>query len=118
MFMLLLNGENDSATPVQQTFLLQQRLTEVNHPDHTLITYPNLGHFFYPSPQWFAESGPIEPYVLADLYAWLEAHSGFTNHADPLHACLLLHPLTLLLNRIIQKIMREGKPSNRYIHSC
>jgi uncharacterized protein len=75
---LLLNGENDSATPVQQTFLLQQRLTEVNHPDHTLITYPNLGHFFYTSPQWFAESGPIESYVLADLYAWLEAHSGFT----------------------------------------
>ena len=64
---LLLNGENDSATPVQQTFLLQQRLTEVNHPNHMLITYPNLGHFFYPSPQWFAESGPIEPYVLADL---------------------------------------------------
>jgi uncharacterized protein len=78
---LLLNGENDSATPVQQTFLLQQRLTEVNHPDHTLITYPNLGHFFYPSPQWFAESGPIEPYVLADLYAWLESHSGFTHTA-------------------------------------
>jgi uncharacterized protein len=48
---LLLNGENDSATPVQQTFLLQQRLTEVNHPDHRLITYPNLGHFFYPSSQ-------------------------------------------------------------------
>jgi pimeloyl-ACP methyl ester carboxylesterase len=76
---LLLNGENDSATPVQQTFLLQQRLTEVNHPDHMLITYPNLGHFFYPSPQWFAESGPIEPYVLADLYAWLESHSGLSN---------------------------------------
>ena len=48
---LLLNGKNDSQTPVQQAFLLQQRLTEVNHPDHTLITYPNLGHVFYPSPQ-------------------------------------------------------------------
>ena len=41
---LILNGENDSQTPVQQAFLLQQRLTEINHPDHTLITYPNLGH--------------------------------------------------------------------------
>ena len=80
---LLLNGENDSATPVQQTFLLQQRLTEINHPDHTLITYPNLGHFFYPSSQWFAESGPIEPYVLADLYSWLETHSGFTRSPSP-----------------------------------
>jgi pimeloyl-ACP methyl ester carboxylesterase len=43
---LILNGENDSETPVQQAFLLQQRLSELNHPDHTLITYPNLGHFF------------------------------------------------------------------------
>jgi dipeptidyl aminopeptidase/acylaminoacyl peptidase len=43
---LLLNGENDSLTPVEQVFLLQQKLTEVNHPDHTLITYPNLGHLF------------------------------------------------------------------------
>ena len=25
--------------------------------------------------------GPIPQYVLAYLYAWLEAHSGFTNHA-------------------------------------
>jgi hypothetical protein len=40
---LLLIGENDSDTPIQQAFLLQQRLTDLNHPDHTLITYPNLG---------------------------------------------------------------------------
>ena len=55
---LMLNGENDSQTPVQQAFLLQQRLTEVNHPDHTLITYPNLGHVFYPSSQWSLELDP------------------------------------------------------------
>jgi hypothetical protein len=73
---LILNGENDSLTPVQQAFLLQQRLTEVNHPDHTLITYPNLGHVFYPSSQWSTGFGPIQQYVLADLYAWLEAHLG------------------------------------------
>jgi hypothetical protein len=77
---LILNGENDSQTPVQQSFLLQQRLTDVNHPDHTLITYPNLGHFFNPSSQWFTESlGSIEPYVLADLYSWLETHSGLSH---------------------------------------
>jgi uncharacterized protein len=76
---LMLNGENDSQTPVQQAFLLQQRLTEVNHPDHTLITYPNLGHVFYPSSQSFTALGPIEPYVLADIYAWLEAHSGLSH---------------------------------------
>jgi len=76
---LLLNGENDSQTPVQQAFLLQQRLTEVNHPDHTLITYLDLGHAFYLSSQWSTALGPIQQNVLADLYAWLEAHSGFTN---------------------------------------
>jgi uncharacterized protein len=76
---LILNGENDSQTPVQQAFLLQQRLTEVNHPDHTLITYPNLGHTFYPSSEWLTSIGPIQPYVLADLYAWLEAHSGLSH---------------------------------------
>jgi pimeloyl-ACP methyl ester carboxylesterase len=76
---LMLVGENDSQTPVQQAFLLQQRLTEVNHPDHTLITYPNLGHTFSPSSQWLTTVGPIEEYVLADLYTWLAAHSGFTH---------------------------------------
>ncbi len=75
---LILNGENDSQTTVQQAFLLQQRLTDVNHPDHTLITYPNLGHVFYPSSQWQTGIGPIQQYVLADLYSWLEAHNGLT----------------------------------------
>ncbi len=72
----IFNGENDSRTPVQQAFTLQQKLTDVNHPDHTLITYPNLGHSFYPSSQWSTGIGPIEPYGLANIYAWLEAHSG------------------------------------------
>ena len=81
---LILNGENDSQTPVEQAFLLQQRLTEVNHPDHTLITYPDLGHIFYPSSKWSTGMGPIEPYVLADIYAWLESHSGFTHIAAPI----------------------------------
>jgi len=76
---LILTGENDSQTPVQESFLLQQRLTDVNHPDHTLITYPNLGHSFSPSSKWSTTFGPIQPYVLADLYAWLESHSGLSH---------------------------------------
>jgi fermentation-respiration switch protein FrsA (DUF1100 family) len=76
---LILNGENDTQTPVEQAFLLQQKLTEINHPDHILITYPDLGHEFYPSSQWQTSQGPIQQYVLADLYSWLEAHSGFTH---------------------------------------
>ena len=79
---LILNGENDTQTPVQGVFLLQQRLTELNHPDHTLITYPNLGHAFYPSSQWLTALGPIPEYVLADLCSWLEARSGFTSATE------------------------------------
>jgi uncharacterized protein len=74
----ILNGENDTQTPVQGALLLQQKLTQINHPDHTLITYPNLGHEFYPSSQWQTSNGPIPSYVLADLYSWLESHVGLT----------------------------------------
>ena len=68
-----MQGKNDSQTPIQQAFLLQQKLTEVRHPDHTLKTYPDLGHLFYPSSQWVtaAAGGPIEPKVLEDLFGWL-----------------------------------------------
>jgi len=48
---LILQGENESQTPVEQAFLLQEKLTDVRHPDHTLITYPNLGHSLFPSSQ-------------------------------------------------------------------
>jgi hypothetical protein len=68
---LMLNGENDPLTPVQQSFLLEQRLTEVDHPDHTLITYPGLGHTFAISPQWSTGLGPVEQNVLSDLHRWL-----------------------------------------------
>ena len=72
---LILNGENDAQTPVQQAFLLHQKLNEVNHTDHTLMTYTELGHVFYPSSKWQTVVGPIQPNVLADLYSWLELHS-------------------------------------------
>ena len=69
---LILQGEGGTQTPVSEAFLLEQRLTEVGHPDHALITYPGLGHTFYPREgplQWL---GPIEDYVLSDLAAWLK----------------------------------------------
>jgi uncharacterized protein len=69
---LILQGENDTDTPLEQAFLLQQKLTELKHPDHILITYPNLGHLFYPSSKWITTlGGPIEPKVLEDLFEWL-----------------------------------------------
>jgi hypothetical protein len=68
---LIMVGENDSQTPVEQGLLLQQRLTAVNHPNHLLVTYPNLGHTFSPSNEWVTSIGPIEDYVLQDLFEWL-----------------------------------------------
>jgi hypothetical protein len=68
---LILQGENDTQVPVQQAMLLEQRLMEVNHPDHTLIVYPGLGHTFYPSKNWIQPLGPIGEKVLADLHSWL-----------------------------------------------
>ena len=71
---LILQGENDTDTPIQQAFLLQQKLTELKHPDHTLITYPDLGHLFYPSSKWLtAIGGPIERKVLEDLFEWISS---------------------------------------------
>ena len=68
---LIQQGKNDSDAPVQQAILLQQELTEARHPDHTLKTYPNLGHVFSPSSQWSTALGPMEQKVLEDLFGWL-----------------------------------------------
>jgi pimeloyl-ACP methyl ester carboxylesterase len=70
---LILQGEGDIQTTVEQAFLLEQRLTETEHVDHTLITYPGLGHSFYPVDGWSQPLGPIQDRVLADLFAWLES---------------------------------------------
>lgn len=78
---LLQQGDNDIATPLQQAFMLQQALIDAQHPDHTLITYPNLGHGFGRQSEWFPTLEGVQPYVLADLYSWLAAHSGFTTPA-------------------------------------
>jgi hypothetical protein len=68
---LILQGKNDSSTPIQQAYLLQQNLTEVRRPDHTLLTYPDLGHVFAPSSQWLTAFGPMDQRVLQDLFGWL-----------------------------------------------
>jgi pimeloyl-ACP methyl ester carboxylesterase len=69
---LILNGLNDILTPIEDALLLEQRLTMIGHPDHTLITYPGLGHYFYPEDYWGIAMGPIQEYVLQDLEAWLK----------------------------------------------
>jgi pimeloyl-ACP methyl ester carboxylesterase len=69
---LILHGVNDILTPLEDGLLLEQRLTENGHPDHTLITYPGLGHYFYPEDYWGIAMGPTQDYVLRDLEAWLK----------------------------------------------
>jgi hypothetical protein len=68
---LILQGENDTQIHLPEAMLLEQKLTEVKHPDHTLIIYPGLGHSFHPSKNWIQPLGPMEEVVLEDLYAWL-----------------------------------------------
>jgi alpha-beta hydrolase superfamily lysophospholipase len=72
---LILVGENDSLTPPNQTLLMQQRLTEVNHPDHQIIVFPNLGHSFLPSNQWIDSHGLMEEYVFQNMFEWLSSPS-------------------------------------------
>jgi alpha-beta hydrolase superfamily lysophospholipase len=72
---LILIGENDSLTPPNQALLMQQRLTEVNHPDHQIIVFPNLGHSFLPSNQWIDSHGLMEEYVFQDMFEWLSSPS-------------------------------------------
>jgi pimeloyl-ACP methyl ester carboxylesterase len=69
---LILHGVNDILTPLEDALLLEQRLTENGHPDHALITYPGLGHYFYPEDYWGIAMGPTQDYVLQDLEAWLK----------------------------------------------
>ena len=69
---LILQGVNDLLTPLEDALLLEQTLTGNGHPDHTLITYPGLGHYFYPEDYWGIAMGPTQDYVLRDLEAWLK----------------------------------------------
>jgi hypothetical protein len=69
---LILQGEGDFSTPFVEALLLEQKLTQVEHSDHTLISYPGLGHFFYPTDGWNLSVGPMQDYVLHDLEAWLK----------------------------------------------
>jgi uncharacterized protein len=129
---LILQVENDTNTPVQQAFMLQQRLSEINHPDHMLITYPGLGHQSSPAIGYFTGSGmnglqkagPIEEYALADLYAWLEAHSGQSHSYDTITAAastIRANPSSLNTNTTSpssspRKIRLQG--SVKYIYLC
>jgi hypothetical protein len=69
---LILQGEEDTQTPVSEALLLEQKLSEIKHSDHKLITYPGLGHTFYPKEGLLQWLGPIQDNVLFNLADWLK----------------------------------------------
>jgi pimeloyl-ACP methyl ester carboxylesterase len=67
---LLMQGGLDSPA---QPLMLEQKLLDVNHPDHTIIVYPGHGHFLTDigEDSWIDMPGPLPHYVLQDIYNWL-----------------------------------------------
>jgi pimeloyl-ACP methyl ester carboxylesterase len=68
---LLLNGEADTQTIVQGARETDAALTKAGNSDHTLKTYPGLGHTFYPAISIAQPLGAPQPQVLQDLGDWL-----------------------------------------------
>jgi uncharacterized protein len=67
---LLMQGGRDSP---DQPLMLEQKLLDVNHPDHTIIVYPGHGHFLTDigEDSWIDMPGPLPHYILQDIYSWL-----------------------------------------------
>jgi len=87
---LIMQGEGDTLAPLDQAFLLEESLANSNHPHHTVITYPGLGHTFYPIPApWIEPFGPIQEEVLSDLASWLMSDGGLEEAHE---LVLLAHP--------------------------
>jgi pimeloyl-ACP methyl ester carboxylesterase len=71
---LMLNGEADIQTTLDGVKLAYAALEKAGNPDHKLITYPGLGHSFYPAKGTSQPLGPVQENVLKDLGDWLTAH--------------------------------------------
>ncbi len=81
---LILQGENDTQVPPKGALLLEQKLMASRHPDHLLITYPGLGHSFYPASGWVQPLGPMEDEVLSNLHSWLSERAVRISGLQPL----------------------------------
>jgi uncharacterized protein len=70
---LIQNGEADIQTVASGARAVDTALA--GNPDHTLLTYPGLGHSFYPAQgltQWLGEP---QPQVIDDTVRWLNARA-------------------------------------------
>jgi pimeloyl-ACP methyl ester carboxylesterase len=70
---LIIQGGHDLGQPPAQAFMLEQKLIDLNHPDHTIIVYPGHGHLltYMGEDSWIEVVGPIPDYILEDIYSWL-----------------------------------------------
>lgn len=70
---LIIQGGHDLGQPPVQALMLEQKLLDVNHPDHTIIVYPGHGHGLtnIGEDSWIDLPGPIPQYILEDVYTWL-----------------------------------------------
>ncbi|MGW4135147.1 alpha/beta hydrolase family protein [Amycolatopsis japonica] len=71
---LLLNGENDTNTPARLAHNASAAMTKAGRRDHTLITYPGVGHAMNLASKFTGKFGEPDPAVLKDLGNWLKAH--------------------------------------------
>ena len=73
---LILQGENDSATAAKDVYRLEGALKSAGHLDYQLIIYPGLGHSLGPANSLINDNfRPIDQHPLEDLVKWLRDHS-------------------------------------------
>ncbi|MBF9133356.1 alpha/beta fold hydrolase [Plantactinospora sp. S1510] len=71
---LLLNGENDVQTPARSALVADAAIARAGRTDHTVITYPGVGHAMNTTSKFTGPYGEPDAAVLADIRRWLADH--------------------------------------------
>jgi pimeloyl-ACP methyl ester carboxylesterase len=71
---LMMNGVADIQTVISGARAADEALGKAGNTDHTLLTYPGLGHSFYPTHGVEQPLGPPQAKVLEDMEDWLKSH--------------------------------------------
>jgi pimeloyl-ACP methyl ester carboxylesterase len=71
---LLLNGENDVQTPARSARIADAAIAAAGRTDHTVITYPGVGHAMNVTSKFTGSYGEPDAAVLTDIRRWLGDH--------------------------------------------
>jgi dienelactone hydrolase len=71
---LLLNGQTDVQTPARAAITADAAVAAAGRKDHTLITYPGMGHTMNVTPKFTPAYADPDPVVLRDIRHWLGTH--------------------------------------------